>query len=148
MATNLMLGNVQYSVLEPIAFRKANGDQWVEMDGRNIAGSDLEQLTGMTTIPDARGVFLRTMNGGQNPGVGDTEGDSRTIGKYQGDTIIQHTHNFLVVDNWIGPNDTYAPVIDPRHNVNATYNSGPTAIGGAETRPRNICLYLYIKINN
>ena len=142
------LGDVRYSVLPPANFRNLNGDGWQLMDGRNINGSDLCTEFGTCQIPDARGVFIRGMNVGRDQASGDPEGN-RGVGSYQSDNIESHTHGLH--HRIIG--DTRGGFT---HGVAAGGGSGSIhdigirttdAKGGNETRPRNIALYVYIKVN-
>lgn len=147
------IGDVKYSILDPDKFREQNGKGWVLMDGNSIKDSDLSVLIGMDTAPDARGVFIRGMNVKREPSNGDASGD-RLVGGYQRDEFRSHQHDI-------------APRINVGHSVNGNGSSrrfdtddGHTwgnidedmyamdNTGGAETRPRNITLYTYIKINN
>lgn len=163
------VGDVRYSILDEMAFRQANNDtdktkpHWVLMDGRIIAECTLNELLGQPSyqLPDARGVFIRGMNLGRPDGRGDT-GGNRNVGVFQGDTIQEHTHTF--VTNLYSPVDfsqgnghpplvpNYSPPGYTHQNVNHPTDAGhPVGDNskrlGAETRPRNITLYTYIKIN-
>ncbi|OQP38617.1 hypothetical protein A4H97_17995 [Niastella yeongjuensis] len=146
MQKNADLGNVQYSVLEPAVFRQVNGEGWVLMDGRNIQDSELFRLSGLTILPDARGLFLRSMNEGRDVNQGDADGN-RAIGNYQADAFKSHAHQIspahAVMDNDLGTNGCEGGH-DVRYGRSVMSSS---EYGGLETRPRNISLYLYIKIN-
>jgi hypothetical protein len=56
------VGDVKYSILNPTQFAQENGDCWVPMDGRNIAGSRLAIIRGVNTVPDVSGVFFDHRN--------------------------------------------------------------------------------------
>lgn len=160
MEDNFSLGSVQYSILEPGVFtsRPENKDKWVLMNGQDIQGSDLCNLIPtMKNVPDGRGVFIRAMNLGRSSDTGDADGDLRGLAGFpQSDQFKSHDHGggnhahhwtgSVTLDTWggncgiggnnCGPKDT--PLSGNIINIE----------GGAETRPRNIALYLYIKINN
>jgi len=98
-----------------------------------------------------RGMFLRGLNAGRSDGKQDPEGSSRSIGNYQADQVRSHNHNNgsydrLMIANGIhttnGAVDNTGP---PEVNLftSATINS----FGGTETRPRNIAVHYYIRIN-
>ncbi len=146
--SNNLLGSVQYSILEPNTFVQVNGDGWVLMDGRDIQGSALFGLTGITTLPDARGVFIRSMNENRDPNSGDADGN-RAIGNYQGDEFRLHNHDVSYSNN-VYPNETSGMGIQSDHGPQIQWTKLNISIGnrgGNETRPKNVCLYLYIKIN-
>jgi hypothetical protein len=146
-------------------------------DGRSIKESDLETMTRVSATqpdpehhiefaPDLRGKFLRGLNLMYSPGqgnnfdptqTGDPDGDHRKVGEYQKDVLIAHNHpasgylngsvsgsnNTRDVDNG---NKKYNS--DPNfgaHNVTVTVSNNVN--GGQETRPRNVAVYYYIKIN-
>lgn len=145
MATGI-LGDVKNSILDPQKFVRLNGAGWVLMDGRNINNSDLFHLTGMTMIPDARGVFIRSMNENRDTNLGDTEGN-RSVGVYQTDEVKQHNHQYTDIFN---PDDVESDNSSERAagvRENAVVKT-TSDYGGKETRPRNIALYTYIKVNN
>ena len=153
MTHEMPIGSVIYNILEPGIFLNLPeiAGKWIELrSDKDITDSELVQSghwPAGTSLPDGRGVFIRGMNQDQSSDKGDPLGN-RSIGAWQADAIIQHSHDFPIIYNWIGPNDTYAPVIDERHSTPNKYNSGPTSIGDNETRPRNILLYTYIKLSN
>jgi len=155
--SNVMLGNVQYSILEPATFFKINNSckekpEWILMDGQNIAGSELFKLTGTSKVPDARGLFIRSMNMDQDRKKGDAEGN-RSVGQYQKDTFESHTHPItnLGLNNMLCPHNSLAGAEFSQFgggqlkDINQIIKNEPS--GGNETRPRNIALYLYIKVN-
>ena len=59
------IGDVRWSILDEPLFQAQNGAYWVLADGRSIANTPLAQLTGMTTVPDMRGVFPRGIDAGR-----------------------------------------------------------------------------------
>lgn len=153
-----ILGDVKYSTLNPEKFIQLHGKSWVLMDGRNINNTDLFKLTQMSMLPDARGVFLRSMNVNRDSNEGDSDGD-RPLGSYQPDEFKAHKHD--VIDN--GHNHGLKYTLNQGTNVGASgaeattlgagYINGHANIaestkGGRETRPRNISLYVYVKVNN
>jgi hypothetical protein len=136
-------------------------------DGRLITDSQLEISTRVSAnqpdpkfhiqkTPDIRGKFVRGLN--QFYSVGETPFDStaygdaqgtRAAGDYQQDTLTDHTHNYK-----IGNFQNNAEGGSPRAYVGADYNQSLQSTGvnetpkiSAETRPRNIAVYYYIKIN-
>lgn len=163
------VGDVVYSVLPPELFAEAHAGQWVLANGGTLSDSTdlyrflqdrsrldlLENAEGAVTVPDARGVFVRGMNLGRDAASGDPEGD-RAVGTFQGDMIGSHTHRYAISHDRVGdpdgsddtsggtgPGDSYW-----RGNKNPDFNANTAPTGGAETRPRNVTLYTYIKIGN
>lgn len=136
------IGDVKYSVLNEIKFREVNGDGWILMKQQDISNTTLCRETGYCTLSDARGVFIRGMNSDRERDTGDPEGN-RPVGEYQSDMLQKHDHGYSTGGIWnrswrgddSGPKTAYAK------------SSVTTATGGSETRPRNIALYVYIKIN-
>lgn len=54
------VGDIKYSILDWDDFQLANGDCWIPMDGRTIAGTTaLAQEFGITQAPDMSGLFIR-----------------------------------------------------------------------------------------
>ncbi len=147
------IGDVKYSVLDPDKFRELNGKGWVLMDGSSMENSGLAAITKEKTMPDARGVFIRGMNLGQTVENGDVDGN-RAVGKFQLDSFQGHKHynqQMIQTGSRDIPNTT-----DQRRRVEAgAVETAGVHDGGfgvprisKETRPRNITLYTYIKINN
>lgn len=137
------LGDVKYSILDPDKFIEKNGNGWVLMMGQNIEGSDLHSFTGMNKLPDVRGNFIRSMN--LNREINGDPDLNRLVGSYQNDTIKSHRHNIHDYKSNVQINDSKVGPWDGssfREEEEET-----TYFGGQETRPKNIALYTYIKIN-
>lgn len=158
------LGDVKYSILPPDKFIEQNGKGWVLMDDKVLVkGSDLQNCCGVTQIPDARGLFIRGMSlkradGNEDP-FEKENGRARISGEFQADAILEHSHsvtyNFHAVSHFNSSED--------KHPGNGS-NSEPLTVGedsdiqiggvsagnisNFETRPKNIALFIYIKINN
>jgi hypothetical protein len=163
MSDVFSLGSVQYSVLPPKNFLDLpeNKGKWVLMDGQSIHGSALWNLTQMENVPDGRGVFIRSMNVPKIDEDMSTRGDTeltRTVGSFQGDSLKKHAHNLSAeigfFGGWGGSNLFSGGTPGSPMSIG---NQGKTAVtiqefgknlDGEETRPRNIALYVYIKINN
>jgi len=160
---NLPIGTIMPSMLHPGVFAKTVGDpsvfdpetsKWVLADGqKDITNSQYGKLLANTRFtPDLRGMFLRGLNEGRKDDKRDPD-DQRKPGDYQGDALQRHRH------------DTDAFKLD-RHIGQDTKELGYTSRGGAdagkanvttvtgervnvadETRPKNVAVYYYIKIN-
>lgn len=156
------IGDVKYSVLPPDKFREENGSGWFLMDNKvPIVGSDLDNKHGIKEIPDARGLFIRSLNGTRADERSDVfeadSGRARLLGDYQADAIKRHKHNLSVEMQYFGGwngNNIWSGTT-PGHPITVG-NSNNTPISvldvgenliANETRPKNIALYTYIKIN-
>lgn len=167
------LGDVKYSILNPTKFAEENGDCWVPMDGRSIAGSRLAAALGVSNVPDVGGLFLRSQEFPGSPDNDPGRNSNSAIATVQAEELKSHGHGvndpghlhsggsgqqfyLMPVDNaGLGPR---ALVIDPFLNLGNPYTGGfgggsaSTGIsinnsGGTETRPKNLNLWTYIRIN-
>lgn len=136
--------------------------EWIPADGRSIEGSLLSKKTGMTVAPDLRGRFIRGLNiiygTGQPPldkDKADVNGENRKAGDYQGDEFRAHDHKATgkLGTNVTGTNKTLdVEEGDDKYNSDPNFAQKDVKIdvknsGGDETRPKNIAVYFYIKIN-
>lgn len=148
LIANLPIGTIVSSMLKPSLFAESVGDldrdtpAWVLADGRAIdATSRYSQKSGETVLPDLRGMFLRGMNEGRDDGKQDPQ-DDRKAGGYQADTFARHDHGlFFHYRSFQGEDPGARPAID-----RSTSAKSPSQ-GGEETRPKNVAVYFYIKIN-
>lgn len=131
---------------------------WVPSDGRNVRSSKYGEFSG--TVPDLRGLFLRNINDYNVAfdGVGSVKPeqknpDNTSAGVVQSDAFQGHKHfaeNTLVISG-----DTDLPNSpDQRPNQRQATNSAGIHDAGFgtprisnETRPKNMSVYYYIKIN-
>lgn len=172
------VGDVKYSILDPNQFAQVNGDCWVPMDGRSIAGSQLATLLGTSTVANAGGMFLR----GQDFSNSDNDpfrSNFSSIATYQGSDNLSHTHTGTTnstdalnvnlkffSDIWTS---TGAPVPSNGHpdgmeeargnpdrymlyesvslKGNHSHPFTTLSTGSVESRPRNLNLWTYIRIN-
>lgn len=164
------IGDVKLSLLGPKEFQNRNGDGWILMQPLNdklkneaLQGKFAEffQATGLKDVPDGRGVFLRGMNMGRNGGTGDPSGDSRAVGSSQTDAFAKHDHgggdhshphgsSHWPNGGMYNNNRHYLAGGDQGHTNGkfAIRGSGRTIVaqGEAETRPRNVSVYVYVKV--
>jgi len=133
------VGDVVSSMLDEAAFQaqRSGSASWALMDGRSVVGSSYEAVTGNSTIPDARGQFLRGKNNGRSDGQENPDGDS-TLGTQQTDELISHTHSGgQTAGSGVGGNG-------------GSWVTGPANVGntgGNETRPKNITVNYFIRID-
>jgi hypothetical protein len=138
------VGEIKTSLLGPSEFTDRYGRAWVLMDGRSIVGSDYSALTGATQLPDARGKFLRMLNAGAIGDQFDPEAN-RHAGSYQTDELKAHKHSYT--DRW-GAENGHGQRIHLGTSTYKTTNFSTNNTGGAETRPKNIAVYFYVKVNS
>ena len=93
-------------------------------------------------LPDLRGKFLRMNNNGASGEKFEPKGDSRKIGSYQGDELKAHSHKYRHMNK-----HTRRPQ-SGRGSVDQFGNDTTEPTGGVETRPKNISINYYIKIND
>ena len=157
------IGSLEVSLLDPLTFSQLVGDpldfnpevsKWVFADGRNIQGSHFSQVTGRQNIPDMRAMFLRGMNQERADGLEDPEGDLRQAGDLQADSFQGHGHLHEVGRNGADfSTGTFQGVfglgtyIGTRVLEPATIERFGQARFGSETRPKNVSVYYYIRIN-
>lgn len=146
------VGDVIHSMLTEAQFTSLRGEGWVMMDGRSVVGSVYEQITGSSTVPDARGQVLRCKNNGRSDGQQDPDGE-RALGSQQSHQIQSHNHVAGFGENRGG----YA-----RYGLQSGLSSAfqyagtgfshtqaplTSATGDNETRMKNICVNIFIKVN-
>lgn len=152
------IGDVKQSVLTTTQFSGIHGDCWRLMDGSSIVGSDLSNLTGKQNVPNAttEGTFFRQL----------PQGSDRTIGDFQADENKEHNHiqsphfhydstgyggggywgstQLGAGNSFFNHSDGFASNANKTNSVTAINQNS----GGAESRPKNISLNFFIKINN
>ena len=146
---NARIGDVKESILTEIQFQAVHDGTWVLMDGRDITGSDLATLTGSTTLPDARGQFLRGKNNGRLDGNEDPDGE-RAIGHWQEDKMQGHEHRLTGSFTGVAAGGGSAWGTGGTTDTHPTlYSDGTngTPRTGSETAPKNIAVNIFVKIN-
>lgn len=133
------LGDVVASLLTPAQFQVQRGPGWVLCDGSALGTTALGKITGAKNLPDLRGQFLRGFNNGRNDGMGDADGDAHALGAFQADQFASHTHTMGGV--------VQVPLL-PGGGVLTPGGQVPTgSVGGNETRPRNVAVNFYCRVN-
>jgi len=147
------VGTIIHSILTESQFTGETGAGWVLADGRNVSGSRYNTITGNVTVPDLRGQFLRGKNNGRSDGNQNPDGDL-TLGSYQVNEVKGHNHiggmttdvNFAMSygGTSAAPNTTWRYGVQ---NASGSLNAFTSNTGGNETRPNNITINYFIKIN-
>lgn len=155
---NYLLGAIFWAYLTEAQAQAELDSTWVEMRGQSVAGSDLDTTYSISTLPDCRGQFIRSLDagGGQDP-------DSpRSVSSLQTAAYRPHAHSMVGADpnpSLPGIPNPSAPYLGSRWASGETImskdsavnlNTGPSVgvVDTAESRPNNIALGLYIKVNN
>ena len=160
--SNLPIGTVIASMLDFDAFSKLTKNnarsgvwspkksKWAPCDGRLLMGSKYHELWAGSigaNAPDLRGVFLRGLNQFdiQEQAVvssGQANPQNMKRGQYQSDEIKSHSHTYKSGEkkNVSGKGSKSEYAWGP-----FTYTTNST--GGEETRPKNVSVYYYIRIN-
>jgi hypothetical protein len=122
--------------------------KWAPCDGRPIPTSKYSTFASQPNAPDLRGVFLRGLNSFDpaytvGPSIPQQlNPDSNPLGGFQDEAFKVHNHGgFNSGGGSSGPRSAYS--IDT--NVEGRWEKAN--VGGNETRPKNLSIYYYIKIN-
>ena len=139
---DLPIGSILASMLSPQDFLRIYGVGWIPADGREIeTTSEYFRITAKKKIPDLRGMFLRGMNLDRTDGDPDRD---RVVGDPQGDMIKTHAHPYTDRSPSGGSGAELASGRSYGRPIEEKL-SGP--VGGVETRPKNVAVYYYLKIN-
>lgn len=133
------IGDIKPSMLTESEYQANFGTSWVLAKGQNVAGSQYSIITGRNSLPDLRGVFPR----GKNNGATTNPAGDLALGTYQADEIKSHQHYYYVPQL----NATGGPSMDYAYSTGFIWGRWTDASGGAESRPRNITVNYFIKIN-
>jgi hypothetical protein len=87
------VGDIKHSILNPTQFAAVNGNCWVPMDGRALATADkLRQITGMTTLPNGGGLFIRSQEFANSSNFDDNRDSNSPIASFQAESLKSHDH--------------------------------------------------------
>lgn len=147
------LGDVKWSILDPEKFQEVNGDCWTLMDGQSLPADTKLKAMGFDKIPNGQGVFLRAIDMRTTGRLDPDRPRGTKPGDYQGENFKAHNHD-LSNEIWVhhrsfvGSADADKTLKDRQTGSGDTKFSQKTEDrGGNETRPKNIALYLFIRIN-
>lgn len=163
------IGDVRTSLVTPEKFMDINPG-WVWMDGRNVAGSKYAELFSTVAVPNTKDQFLRGMGGRHDDTEQSLKNQPRKPGSYQADSTAMPTKGFsgsavsagehshaqrvysangnrnrlwvrdTVQQKWINQNLLGTPA--PAHSHVVAISGGDN-----ETRPENIAVFFYVKID-
>jgi hypothetical protein len=122
--------------------------KWAPADGRQVPNSAFQKVTSQSNIPDLRGTFLRGLNQFDNDQSSQADQekkdpDNRTRGSFQADENKTHSHTTAgeyQEYSLNGPKDLF-------QLLRGTGTHSTAATGGAESRPKNVAIFYYIRIN-
>lgn len=158
------VGTIIPSMFDWEEFKRILGnerDEWLPADGRDApAGSTYYDVKSSGAappkLPDLRGRFLRGLNlfaddygaiDGEelgNPDHEDIDGNSFVAGSFQTDAVGPHRHQIPTRNGNTGGQSYLSAGIDHEHDDVWTDSIDPSA---NESRPRNISVYYYVKVN-
>jgi len=169
------VGDIKYSILNPGLFEQENGSCWVPMNGGNVFGSQWAIITGLNNVPNAGGMFFRSQEfvDGRDPErtpttpVGNNQSQQFKSHIHTGNTGPGGQHSHQISGGGLiqtgsptisGPDADFSPGF-PEADV-ISLRSGNSSLGGGhkhnltmsqnaggDTRPRNLSLYAYIRVN-
>ena len=151
----LPVGSIVASVLTPQDFKKFVGSSeiWELADGTKLGGNALAKIVAVggeyatlnpnniPTKPNLMGVFLRGRDYAEGPNLRNPDGKVN-VGTYQGDQVIAHSHGHPRPGGDDGSREGGGRDGWYSHSANQTEN-----FGGPETRPRNVTVNFYIRVN-
>ncbi len=160
------IGTVIASVLDPPTFAESIGERegdaytkrkWILADGRDVIDTAYARLTKGGPVPNLQGMFLRGIDLKNRREPGSVQNFSTAIPTNNLTGITSpngsHSHSggvgFSRSDRYSVPGGPYAAVgatetgTVPSHTHDVTITGG----GDAETRPVNVAVFYYIKIN-
>lgn len=146
------VGDVVSSFLDEATFQSLRDTTWILCDGRSVAGSEFQSLTGLALAPDMRGRYPRMKDNGA--GV-DPAGDL-ALGTTYADQIANHAHNGNtgggsgVTNNVVlfggGPSSGLLLGAGNFHSATSSWTN--IAIpNGPETRVKSGIMNFFLKIN-
>lgn len=158
---NGVVGDVKYSVLPPKQFKEFNDEGWVLLNGDNFSESDLAapgiNPFNSDILPDASGLFIRCLDlkNKIDPYKIETQ-NIRSVGSFQQDAILDHQHEISIKFDDKEKNSFVkmesGGAKDGNTFTRMTKITGlvedKNKLSNYETRPKNIALYVYIKINS
>lgn len=161
----LPVGSIVDSMLTEAQWHSEDQDstRWIIADGRNVAGSAYQILTGNATVPDLTGRFRRG-KGANNPD-GDLALGTLSAAKFgthtHGVVLNDPSHHHTVNGKPAGATTTTPPpflIDNPYNAAGATFSYPTTGVptgitigivnaGSNDTAPENITINSFIRVN-
>jgi len=166
------IGDIKVSYLTVSEFVSENGNSWVLCDGTALpGGSRYGTLTSQTNKPDFRGEFLRGSDQGRGADSGrgfrssqaentsasdlSVSGSATSSGGHhhlEGVWSLNSTGNYGADSTGVGHNNSITGSGNCNHTKTSSVGDHAHPIsavvsGSSETRPRNVAVNYFIKIN-
>jgi hypothetical protein len=160
------VGTVVASILDPVSFAEIIGERegdlytkrkWILADGREVVGTDYARATKGKPVPNLQGMFLRGIDLKNKREPGDVQHFSTALPTkdFTGTTSANgnHAHSGSMApgpgDRYNAGGSNYLVPFPSNTGVAGDHTHQVTITGGgdAETRPENVAVYYYIKIN-
>lgn len=139
------VGSVIHSMLSEAQFATQDVlGAWCLADGRSCNGTLYHTVTGATTVPDLRGMFLRGKNNSRADGKQNPDGEI-SLGTYTADKYASHTHT--LAHDITGTNHVSYNTIVPSLYINYADTLSIGSSGSNETAPKNCTVNIFIRIN-
>jgi hypothetical protein len=156
----ISVGSIVQSILGEAEFARLNGSGWVLMKGQSIEGSVLCKQTSLCKLPDASGRFLRSAGGPAAP-LRSAQDQGTAVNQlkvvdFTGIKSFQGSTDGVSIKRWEDTVVTGPGVIDrgPTYpgtrfgvTVSGDINHGHLLTGDVETRPMNLTVNTFVKIN-
>ena len=144
------VGDIVYSMLDETDFQAQRGTNWVPMDGRGVVGSQYEAITGLQTVPNAQGRFLRV----HDP-LGTTNPAMTLVGGIENDQFASHRHAVWRSNGTGNSNNVpfrgasnEGPGVTGESEGSDSWRDDLSAfVGSSETRPKGLVVNAYIRID-
>jgi hypothetical protein len=141
----------------------ARYSKWAPADGRQVPNSSFQNVTSQVSVPDLRGQFLRGLNQfdfdqSSQVSLDKKDPSDRVRGGYQADDFRSHKHNVIdkghhhglksaLIRDYVHPGGGEASGVPPDGFFMGKADISEDEVGGEETRPKNVAIYYYIRIN-
>lgn len=138
---SIPIGTIISSYLTPAQIKANYGDSWLLADGRKVnVETAFFRVTGSEKLPDLRGVFLRGINEGRKDTNQDPDGE-RYVGSFQKQLVGTHNHSLPYKKHGLANGKGSSNLQLGAPSIYTDNSSG------VETRPNNVAVYFYIKVN-
>ncbi len=150
LASILPVGSVIHSLLTEAQFQDLTSDDWVLLKGQDVSDSEFAVITGITVLPDGRGIFLRGKNNGRADGKQNLQGE-QALGAYEADGFRNHSHNLQAsyFQETGGPvvHDDGSEFLIINEPITGTVQTPDISKVTVETRPKSLTMNIFIRIN-
>lgn len=142
------VGSIIYSKMTEAQFQAVKGVGWILSDGRNVAGSSYQVITGQANCVDLRGLHIRGQNSGRSDGNQNPDGTA--LRAYQPDGTFAHSHPTAVPNNLAGTRGSKAVsggVYRQNGNLGATIAVTLSNVGSGQMYAKYGTMNAFVRIN-